>query len=532
MEAEAKIDRHSAPGSQAGPRRALESLEDEVETDRALRNESLLDGGGGAEPSGRLPTMDGWEDSAGGELEYDFGDAVLDDLVGNTSGLSHTPTPEPTYYDGRYDELRESVSGMMGERREYLALAAAEEEEDKALMKELGLSGDKGGGPMVLTTVEEPPLPTDRQISLLLRSYRDKNSSRHGNASSSSTNPPRPLGLVRALKFLLNEPDISTPMSSWGERTYTTLLTCCSNPVEARRVLKMMDDADSLVARDHPHRPAMSRGYAYSILVDVHSRTGDFRGASKVLDEMRGESVPLTLPAYTSFLAGCYKVVNAGAAPPSLKAEAGKEGWERWKEMRAADGLDPDVMAYGSIMRLTAARGLAERCVSILEEMDLMQVKPTTLIYTAALRAVARSHAIALRFSGGYSRSNKKRERIASHHGRMTRDILIRAEASEVPQDDGFVSALMLCAATAGDSATAKAIYLASEVRRMKHLRSVGGDGHLSALEGATTDRVRAIGGEPSDDGAVGVGGEDVTAEEIDIANDRSHPVGSGPLQR
>ena len=87
MEAEAKIDRHSAPGSQAGPRRALESLEDEVETDRALRNESLLDGGG-AEPSGRLPTMDGWEDSAGGELEYDFGDAVVVDLVGNTSGLS------------------------------------------------------------------------------------------------------------------------------------------------------------------------------------------------------------------------------------------------------------------------------------------------------------------------------------------------------------------------------------------------------------------------------------------------------------
>jgi hypothetical protein len=48
------------------------------------------------------------------------------------------------------------------------------------------------------------------------------------------------------------------------------------------------------------------------------------------------------------------------------------------------------------------------------------------------------------------------------------------AESAEVEQDDGFVSALMLCAAAAGDSATAKAVFLASEVRKMDHLRTIG----------------------------------------------------------
>eukprot|EP00957_Ditylum_brightwellii_P120501 9193816-Ditylum_brightwellii.AAC.1 len=56
------------------------------------------------------------------------------------------------------------------------------------------------------------------------------------------------------------------------------------------------------------------------------------------------------------------------------------------------------------------------------------------------------------------------------------------AEQAEVKQDDGFVSALMLCAAAQGDIATAKAVLLGSEVRRMDYLPIFGNDCHLAKL--------------------------------------------------
>lgn len=135
----------------------------------------------------------------------------------------------------------------------------------------------------------------------------------------------------------------------------------------------------------------------------------------------------------------------------------------------------PLVMAYGAILRLCAARGLPERAIGLLEDMERFEVKPTTLCFTAALKSVARSHEIVNRYQRGTSRREMKRETITAHHGKMARQIVILAESAEVQHDDGFTSALMLCAAAAGDSATSKAILLASEVRKMDHLRTIGG---------------------------------------------------------
>lgn len=153
------------------------------------------------------------------------------------------------------------------------------------------------------------------------------------------------------------------------------------------------------------------------------------------------------------------------------------------------------VMAYGAILRLCAARGHPERAIGLLEDMERFGVKPTTLCFTAALKSVARSHEIANRYQRGTSRRDMKRETITAHHGKMARQIVILAEVAEVQQDDGFTSALMLCAAAAGDSATSKAILLASEVRKLDHLRSIGGsrpdvleDGHNDLrLEASST---------------------------------------------
>lgn len=61
-----------------------------------------------------------------------------------------------------------------------------------------------------------------------------------------------------------------------------------------------------------------------------------------------------------------------------------------------------EVMAYGAILRLCAVRGQPERAIGLLEDMERFEVKPTTLCFTAALRAVARSHETAIRYERGW----------------------------------------------------------------------------------------------------------------------------------
>lgn len=251
--------------------------------------------------------------------------------------------------------------------------------------------------------------------------------------------------------------------------------------MQARRIFKLMND------HQHP-----ISAYSWSILVDIHAKLGDFEGCEQVIKEMASEGVPPTQAAYTSLLAACYKVCNDGRIPHSIRAKAGELGWRQWQEMIIV-GIEPDVMAYGAIIRLCTARGRPERAISLLEDMARFDVKPTTLCFSSALRAVARSHEIAIRFERGSSRKQLRRENFAAHHGGMARKIVIMAENAEVELDDGFISALMLCSAAAGDSATTKAIYLAGEVRRMDHLRTIGPDSSLGLLRGET------IPGTPSD---------------------------------
>jgi len=414
-----KEGRHSKPGSKAGPRREYFRDQKEYLIDRAL---------------GKIPS-----ESSPEELEYDFGDALIDDLLGNSAHLSASPTPKPVYLGHQYGKHHSKVLSMMDEFHAHLELAKSTE-----------------GGDM---NALAPPLPTDKQISMLLRSYRDRNSNRS-----------RPLGIVKALRHLLTE--IRIPTSVFGDRTYAAVMSCAASPIEARRIMKMMND--------NGQPPDV---YIYSILIDIHAKKGDFRGANEVLSEMRFEGIEPTLPAYTSLLAACYKVINTASMPQKIKAEAGSLAWDKWKEARI-NGLKPDVMAYGSIIRIMAARGFPEKAINLIEEMQMSEVQPTTLIFSSALKAVSRSHANALRFEGGRSKKNKRREKIAAHHGKMTKNIVVIAEQANVEQDDGFISALMLCAGTAGDIATAKAIYLASEVQKLEDMRKIGGADHLDMIRG------------------------------------------------
>jgi hypothetical protein len=50
--------------------------------------------------------------------------------------------------------------------------------------------------------------------------------------------------------------------------------------------------------------------YAYSILVDIRAKKGDFRGADSILIEAKLNNVEPTLAAHASLLAACDKVIN------------------------------------------------------------------------------------------------------------------------------------------------------------------------------------------------------------------------------
>lgn len=417
---EQEQEHHSRPGSKAGPRREWE----------AQTKQDLLD----SRNDDQLPAN---------PEEYDMDDALLDDLIGNTKYISSQPTPKPVYLGNK--------------ERHYYNRVADQMERYQLRMGESSSSVDQPND--ALTDVSNAELPSDRDISLALRAHRD----RHGTRQ-------KPVGIVAALKLLLQ--DLGVPLRTFGENTYTTLLTCCRTPAEGRRIMQMMNQ------QQHP-----VSAYSWSILIDIHAKIGDYEGCVSVIEEMVAQGVAPGLPAYTSLLAACYKVCTDGRISHSVRQKAGEVGWKKWQELRIV-GLDPDVMAYGAILRLCAAQGQPEKALNILEEMEQMQVKPTTLCFSSALRAVARSHATAIRYEQGSSKKDRRREFLTTHHGKMARTLVIMAENAEVNQDRGFVAALTACAAAAGDVATAKAIYVASQVRRLDQLRTVGPNSHLARLRG------------------------------------------------
>jgi pentatricopeptide repeat protein len=207
------------------------------------------------------------------------------------------PNPKPVFLGGKFETYHSTISKIMKEYNQFI--------NDREANHSKGTLA--------------PPLPSDYQLSLLLRAYRDH----------ASTSRSKPMGVAPVLRLLFQE--LNVPSVALNELCYTTLMTCASTPTEGRRIMKMM--------KDHNH-PISS--YSYSILVHIHSKRGDFRGAAEVLSEMNLERIQPSLAAYTSFLAGCYKICNQGAVSQAVKAEAGKLAWEKWKEMRII-GLDPDV---------------------------------------------------------------------------------------------------------------------------------------------------------------------------------------------
>lgn len=450
-----EVEKHGKAGSKAGVRREwAQEMQNDL-LDRANQvHQSITSGMNGNNKA--LATVDDDEDDDTNMDDDDYGvsDALLDDLIGNTSYLGSSPTPEPIYLGHKQQQYYNVVVDKMDE---YRTKIREQEQQSSTLTssKKLILQEEDA-----VTNI----LPTDFDISLALRSLRDKKGTR--------TNP---IGIVAALQYLIQ--DLRVPVTIWDELTYTTLLTCSRNDKEARRIFQMMKEQQVPIS-----------AYSWSILVDIHSRSGDYNGCVHVMEEMINDGgIAPTLASYTSLLAACYKVCINSKVPHKIRADAGKVGWNKWKEMRIV-GIEPDVMAYGALLRLTAVSGQPEKALNILNEMEQMKIKPTTLCYTSALRAIARSHSIAIRYENGTSKLNKRREMLTLHHGKLTRTILIMAENAEIQQDDGFIAALAMCAGEAGDLATVKAIYIANQIRQLTQFRTIGPDSHLSKLRNGNDD--------------------------------------------
>lgn len=250
---------HNPPGYRAGPRRQWEREQWQHLLDKGKDSSDVLDPM--TESSSKL---------------YGFGDALLDDLMGNTSHLTSQPTPEPVYVGHNHVKYFKEVAGKIERYRSIME----KQQEDKSVL-----------GPSHLS------LPSDTEISNVLRAYRDL----HGTKS-------KPIGISMALEHLLK--DLGIPLSAFGEFTFTTLLTCSRTPKEARRILKLMD------ARSHP-----ISSYSYSILADIHAKRGDYLGCYNCIQEMITNGLPPTQAAYTSLLAACYKICNDGRIAHSVRAE-------------------------------------------------------------------------------------------------------------------------------------------------------------------------------------------------------------------
>lgn len=179
--------RHNPPGSKAGPRRQFVRE----------RWQQLLNHSGNS----------GKELSVNEEnIEYGMEDALMEDMLGNSAHLTAQPTPEPLHLGHMHKKYFNVVADAMDNyRRAIDAQAAADAVED--------------GDNLVDTSSLNAKLPSDKDISNVLRAYRD----RHGTRN-------KPIGIVMALQHCIN--DLSIPTVSFGEHTFTTLLTCCRTPME------------------------------------------------------------------------------------------------------------------------------------------------------------------------------------------------------------------------------------------------------------------------------------------------------------
>lgn len=294
-----KVGKHSPPGSKAGIRR---------QENEEIRQQYLK-----------------WDEEEPAKIDYNVGDAIVDDIIGNSATITAEPTPEPVFLGHKHQKFYEQLATKMAVYKYLLSQEKDKAEESRGL-------------------VDYSQLPNDQDISLLVRAFRDSRGSRR-----------KPVGIAKTLEHLLK--DLEVPIALFGVKTFTSLLTCCSNPTEARRIFRLMQEYQHPICE-----------VSWAILVDIHAKLGDFEGCDQVMREMVTEGVHPTLTAYTSLLAGCYKAVNSGDSSRKTKIKAGELGWAKWKEMRIT-GVEADAMAYGAILRLMAARGQAERAKDLLEEM-------------------------------------------------------------------------------------------------------------------------------------------------------------------
>ena len=330
--------------------------------------------------------------------EYNLGDALIDDLMGNTAHLTSSfgkgRSDTGQSFKRRYEHIQRLTSSI---RNHYVRLesktssniidAVGRGDTVSSLSTSLSSSSSHNNS----TTTPSLPLPlppTNEDVRLLIKSYRDYKA------------PKRP-GLPSTLRMLVEDLGVSLPSknnnnknnhhsnqeekvgNNDGEdieeagRTYATLMTCCASPSEGRRVLRLMMDR-GYGTSNNITSSRLNVLRALSVLVDLHSDKSDYRGCRDVIDGMNGllNEFPdrhrppprlsdknayenllrqhelykkrerlILLASYTSLWKGCRRAIIKGSNAMSIKSEAGAIAWDAWKDMRIK-GVNPDVSFF------------------------------------------------------------------------------------------------------------------------------------------------------------------------------------------
>lgn len=115
----------------------------------------------------------------------------------------------------------------------------------------------------------------------------------------------------------------------------------------------------------------------FGILLNACSLKGQFEHAKGIFEDLRRSGLSLNVVHYTSLMKN---LLRAGLHEDAMRA---------LDEMQAAEGVEPDIVAYSTLIKAFADRGGVNEAVGVLERMIAQGIPPTVVIFNTVLGACA-----------------------------------------------------------------------------------------------------------------------------------------------
>jgi pentatricopeptide repeat domain-containing protein 1 len=181
----------------------------------------------------------------------------------------------------------------------------------------------------------------------------------------------------RALELYATHKAEATP----DELTYKSVVECCRKAgrlQEAAPALEDMVAAGVGMGRSKRSGAVYGRTVAYTMLMTVRLRDGDWEAAVAAFDAMRAADVPPNLYTYNVLIAA----YQAGRQWPQV---------ERVVDEMVMAGLAPNAMTYTILITGCASTGRVDKAMELLSSMRAVGVPPNAYAYTAAITACTKA---------------------------------------------------------------------------------------------------------------------------------------------